>query len=255
MIRCHSLDTGGMFSAVLPMHESWKTNPVPSWCVSILYWLLRPHTLTFPWINMIFYITLCGLTGLLLPTRSLALWASTVALCCRVRLHLLNIFPSGWHLDQCFSLSPLSLLFICICASPFFPLSALSPPSPRISQALWLLAAPSLSLSLSHNLFLLPSSSSISHLLSGVSVSARQGRPWSDLAGNELLITSQETRHSTPTHPTDTTFPPSPSPHATHTKRGKKKNKKLHSYRMLSPQREIVLERQGSRAEVQMKSV
>lgn len=163
--------------------------------------------------------------------------------------------PLCWHLDQCFSLSPLSLLFICICASPFFPLSALSPPSPRISQALWLLAAPSLSLSLSHNLFLLPSSSSISHLLSGVSVSARQGRPWSDLAGNELLITSQETRHSTPTHPTDTTFPPSPSPHATHTKRGKKKNKKLHSYRMLSPQREIVLERQGSRAEVQMKSV
>ena len=162
--------------------------------------------------------------------------------------------PLCWHLDQCLSLSPLSLLFICIRASPFFPLSALSPPSPRISQALCLLAAPSLSLALI--LFLSPSSSSISHLLSGVSVSARQGRPWSDLAGNELLITSQETRHSTPTHPTATTLPPTlPLPHPMqHTPKGERK-KKLNSYRMLSPQREIVLERQGSRAEVQMKSV
>ena len=162
--------------------------------------------------------------------------------------------PLCWHLDQCLSLSPLSLLFICIRASPFFPLTALSPPSPRISQALCLLAAPSLSLALI--LFLSPSSSSISHLLSGVSVSARQGRPWSDLAGNELLITSQETRHSTPTHPTATTLPPTlPLPHPMqHTPKGERK-KKLNSYRMLSPQREIVLERQGSRAEVQMKSV
>ena len=187
--------------------------------------------------------------------NSLALWASTVALCCRVRMHLLNIFPS---VGIWISVSHCLPCLCCLCVFVpllFFPLSALSPPSPRISQALWLLAAPALSLFL----FLSPSSSSISHLLSGVSVSARQGRPWSDLAGNELLITSQETRHSTPTHPTPPPFPPPPPPPPPpphHTpKGGKKKKKKLHNYRMLSPQREIVLERQGSRAEVQMKSV
>ncbi len=91
------------------------------------------------------------------------------------------------------TVSPL-LLFTCICAS-LFSLSSFSP-SPQISQALWLLTV---SLSLFHTL--------IVHLTSFLWClgECQAGRPWSDLAGNELLITSQETQRSTPT--------PSPSPH------------------------------------------
>lgn len=46
---------------------------------------------------------------------------------------------------------------------------------------------------------------------------------------------------------------PTHHPPLTPCNRHTKKEKSLHCYRMLSPQRQIVLERQGSRAEVQMK--
>lgn len=99
-------------------------------CVNTLLIAEATHTLTFPWINMIFYITLCGLTGLLLPTRSLALWASTVALCCRVRLHLLNIFPSvGIWISASHCLPCLCCLYVFV--PLLFSLSQLFLPCPR----------------------------------------------------------------------------------------------------------------------------
>lgn len=133
-----------------------------------------------------------GLTGLLFSACSLR---------ARARTFLLSCSPLRWHSDRSLS------LFIRLSVR-LFSLSALClSPSPRISQALWLFGC-----SPPHTLILHLSSS-----LSGVSVSARQGRPWSDLGGNELLITSQETRHSTPSpHPVQHTH--------THTqKEGKKK--------------------------------
>lgn len=147
--------------------------------------------LTFPWINTIFYRSPCGLAVLLIPAWTF-LWTHTATFCC---------------LPLC--LDPSLFLFICICPSLFFQSSFST--SPRISQALWLLTALSLSLSVAL--------SPISHLLSGVSVS-QAGRPWSDLGGNELLITSQETRYSTPT------LPPSLHP-MQHTKKEKKKTTQL----------------------------
>lgn len=168
--------------------------------------------LTFPWINKIFYITLCGLTGLLFLACSLrGLIQGSYS--CILLLFLLTAPESAYLLafgSVSLNLS-LLFLFICICVYPFSPSSFSS--SPRISQALWLLTALSLSLSLTL-------SSSISHLLSGVSVSARQGVPGVTLGGNELLITSQETRHSTPTPP--------PSPHPMqHTQKRKRKTTQL----------------------------
>lgn len=177
--------------------KSWKTNPMPSWCLSIFYWLL--------WSDSLFH----GSTRYFIQYNSVWFdWAAVPSLLTLwVRPRLLQphcvVVPLRWHLDHYLSPSPSSCcLHVFV---PLFSLSALSPHphgSPRLSTAL------SLSLTLS---------SSISQLLSGVSVSARQGVPGVTLRGNELLITSQETRHSTPTPP--------PSPHPmkhTRTKKNKK---------------------------------
>lgn len=155
------------------------------------------------------------------------------AFCC-VCSRLLTICPLHWHLDQCRSLSHFSL---CLSASL---LCQLLLPGPHGSPcAPGLIAALFLSLP-----FLL--SSCLSRLLSGVSVSVRQGVPGVTLGGNELLITSQKTQSLTPHTRT------LPSTQAVLTK---KRKKRLHSHRVLSPQREIVLERKDSRTEVQIKSL
>lgn len=115
--------------------------------------LIAAVGLTFPWINKIFYITLRGLTGLLLPACSL----------CGL---VLSTYNHIWVFVLAFgSLSPFSFcLFVCarlFSLSQHFLLVPMDVPG-------------TLALNCSLFLFL---SSSISHLLSGVSVSARQGVP------------------------------------------------------------------------------
>lgn len=92
---------------------------------------------------------------------------------------------------------------------------------------------------------LLTSPPSVCHLLSAVSLSAWQAVPGVTLQGNGLLIASQEDPAFS-THPITL-----PLPHQTHTHI----HTETHTALMHSPQREIVLERQGSRAEVQMRRV
>lgn len=123
----------------------------------------------------------------------------------------------------------LPLLFVCV-RNPLFPLGCFST-SLRISHAL------NGSLFFSHTLI------TPSHIFSLVSqwVPGRASLEWP--CG--VMSSWSRVRKPSIQHPL---HPPPLTPWNTH---GQKKN--LHSYRMLSPQREIVLERQGSGAEVQMK--
>ena len=97
-------------------------------CVNTLLIAEATHTLTFPWINMIFYITVWFDRAA--APNSLALWASTVALCCRVQLHLLNIFPSvGIWISVSHCLPCLCCLYVFV--PLLFSLSQLFLPRPR----------------------------------------------------------------------------------------------------------------------------
>lgn len=155
IIRCH---------AVLAHIKSWKTNPMPSWCLSIFYWLLRSDSLFH------------GSTRYFIQYNSVWFdWAaapSLLTLWARPRLlqpHCV-VVPLRWHLDDCLSPSPSSCcLFVFV---PLFSLSALSPRphgSPRLLTAL--------SPPFSHTL--------IVHLAASLWClsECQAGRPWSDLAG------------------------------------------------------------------------
>lgn len=134
--------------------------------------------------------------------------APTVTFCC-------NVCSSTSASLLAFGSVSALLLFICICASCFCLSSSPTRPHGSLrhfgSQLLFLSLSVwvSLSLPFSHAL--------IVHLTSSLWClsECQAGRPWSDLAGNELLITSQETQHSTPI------LPPSPHPmqhtHTSHT--------------------------------------
>lgn len=163
-----------------PKNKSW----VQMVLVNIL--LIVVVGLTYPWITTIFYMTLCALTRLLF-LACLFFGLIQCSQCCCVCLFLLNI-----------------CLFIWICVSPCVAsLSVYMYLSISFLSKLFLLVPTDLpgTLALNCSLFLfLPHSPPISPLVCGVSVS-QAGRPWSDLGGNELLITSQETRYSTPTPP------------------------------------------------------
>lgn len=154
------------------------------------------------------------LTGLLFPACSLCglLSCSHILLLCL----LVNLCPSVavWISDS--HRLPSLAVHMSPCLSH---LSGLFPPSsPRISRALWLLAALSLSSSFSHT--------PIVHLTSSLRClcECQAGRPWSDLAGNELLITSREkpSIQHPPRHP-----PPHPMQHTQKKERGKKKTTQL----------------------------
>lgn len=144
--------------------KSWKTNPMPSWCLSIFYWLLRSDSLFH------------GSTRYFIQYNSVWFdWAaapSLLTLWARPRLlqpHCV-VVPLRWHLDHCLSPSPSSCcLYVFV---PLFSLSALSPRphgSPRLLTAL--------SPPFSHTL--------IVHLTASLWClsECQAGRPWSDLAG------------------------------------------------------------------------
>lgn len=134
------------------------------------------------------------------------------------------------RLDRCLSLSRFGF-----CLYIYLSISFLS--------ELFLLVPTDLPGTLALNCSLSPSHSPPSHIFSPVSRWARQGVP-----GVTLGVMSSWSRVRKPGIQHPLCHPP-----LTPCNTQKRKKKNLHSYRMLSPQREIVLERQGSRAEVQMK--
>lgn len=172
-----------------------KTNLEVLCLSSIFYWLLCTH------FSMDQQNILCNSDSVL--------WQVYCSLFARSGLIQNLLLPLSEYvllLDQCRSLSH---FFLCLSAGCSSASSSFQ--SQWVSCVLGLLNALLFFLSHSHP--------PIPHLLSGVLVSARQGVPGVTFEGNELLITSQETRSWE--HPT---LLPSPQyMQRTHTKKKKKR--------------------------------